>query len=75
MKKEILDITEFGLTIEQFNEGFIEFRKNNPTKLETGTLLDRIFEQGIPEGNLSVMVGNSNVESKLFDYIKYLKIK
>jgi len=72
---KFINLTELGLTPEQFNNGFIEFRKNNPEKKETGTLMDRVLSKGMQNGEISVVYGESNIESRLCDYLKYLKNK
>ena len=39
-------------------------------KLETGTPLDNILKDGIPQGKITMMVGKSNIGSLTFNKIK-----
>jgi len=66
-------IEELGMTPEEFQKGFSDFISNRkPEKLETGTPLDNMFKDGIPEGKITMMVGKSNVGSLMHLYIEHL---
>jgi hypothetical protein len=66
-------LEELGMTPEEFQKGFSDFISNiKPEKLETGTLLDNILKDGIPQGKITMMIGKSNVGSLMHLYIEHL---
>jgi hypothetical protein len=60
--------------LEVLGMTFSDFISNRKLeKLETGTLLDNILKDGIPEGKITMMVGESNV-SLIRIFNKFKKI-
>ena len=66
-------IEELGMTPEEFQKGFSDFISNRkPKKLETGTPLDNLLKDGIPQGKITMMVGKSNIDGLMNLYIQHL---
>lgn len=66
-------IEELGMTPEEFQKGFSDFISNRKLeKLETGTPLDNIVKDGIPQDKITMMAGTSNIGSLMHLYIEHL---
>jgi hypothetical protein len=66
-------LEELGITPEEFQKGFSDFISNRkPERLETGTPLDNILKNGIPQDKIMMMVGKSNVGTLMHLYIEHL---
>ena len=64
-------IKELGLTPEEFYKGFNDYLSNRkPEKIENP--LDNLLKKGIPQGNYTILVGKSNVDSLLKEYVDHL---
>jgi hypothetical protein len=66
-------LEELGMTPEEFQKGFSDFISNRKLeRLETGTPLDNILKNGIPQDKITMMVGKSNVGTLMHLYIEHL---
>lgn len=66
-------LEELGMTPEEFQKEFSDFISNRkPERLETGTPLDNILEDGIPQDKITMLVGKSNVGTLMHLYIEHL---
>jgi predicted ATP-dependent serine protease len=67
-------LEELDMTPDEFQKGLEEFIKNNPpAQFKTGMqLLDRILENGIPKGNVTVIAGRSDTGMYYHRYLEHL---
>jgi len=66
-------LEELGMTPEEFQKGFSDFISNRKSeKMETGTPLDIIFKDGIPQDKITMVVGEPNVRNFKRLYIEHL---
>ena len=67
-------LEELGMTSDEFQKGLEDFiRTNPPPVFKTGvSLLDRIFEDGIPKDKVTVIAGRSDIGIHYHRYVEHL---